>query len=118
MTTYRKITAMTIAIFFVMSLVGVAAAKGTYSVKGEVLSVDTAAKTVTVKTINSAVSSPIRFKGDIPFLTNDMTKVSLGKKHESLGEIKQGDMVKVVFHEDNGKQIADRIMLNPKQASK
>ncbi len=108
---------MAIALFFVMSLASVAVAKE-YSVKGEVLSIDTAAKTVTVKTINSTLSSPVRFKGDIPFMTNDMTKVTMGKKKETLASLKTGDMVKVKFHEKDGKDIADHILISSEPASK
>ncbi len=117
MTTYRRLAAITIALFFAMSLASVALAKE-YSLKGEVLSIDTAAKTLTVKAINSAVSSPTRFKGDIPFVTSDMTKVTMGKKHETLANLKAGDMVKVKFHEKNGKDIADRIVISSEPASK
>ncbi|HXZ94456.1 MAG TPA: hypothetical protein VEG28_00895 [Dehalococcoidia bacterium] len=117
MTSYKKIVAMTIAMLFVMSLGSVAVAKGTYSLKGEVLSVDKAANMLTVKAINTTSSSPTRFKGDVPFVTNDMTKVTMGKKHETLANLKTGDMVKVVFHEKSGKEIADRIVVNSQQAS-
>ncbi len=113
MTTYRRIAAIGMAIFFVLSLAGIAsaAASSTYSTQGQVLSVDTAAKTLTVKTINTTISSPSRFKGDIPFVTNNKTQIAMGKKHETLASLKAGDMVKVVFYEKDGKNIADRIMV-------
>lgn len=114
MTTYKRITAITIAMLFVMSLASVAIAKT--SSKGELLSVDTAAKTVTVKAINTPTSSPTMFKGDIPFVTNDMTKVTMGKKHETLANLKAGEMVKVVFHEKSGKEIADKIAVTSQHA--
>jgi len=57
----KKIMALTIALLFVASLAAVAVAGETYSVKGGIVSVDPAAKTLTVKAVNTTISSPTRF---------------------------------------------------------
>ncbi len=118
MITYKKFAVISIAVLFVLSLGSIALAKGAYSLKGEVLSIDTAAKTLTVKAIDSAVTSPTMFKGDVPFVTNNKTQIAMGKKHETLASLKAGDMVKVVFHEKDGKNIANRILITSEPASK
>ena len=118
MTIYRKFAVLSMALFFALSLGGVAVAKGMNSLKGEVVSVDTVAKTVTVKASETTTSSPSILKGEVPFATTDMTKFSMGKKHETLASLKAGDLVKVVYHEKDGKKIADHIVITSRPASK
>jgi len=52
-----------------------------------------------------------RWKGDVTFATNDMTKISMGKKMKTLDDIKAGQNLKVKFHEENGKSVAVEIMI-------
>ncbi len=116
----RKILAITMALFFAFSLVSFAAAadkemytKGEiYSVSGPVLALDSAAKTLTVKSIERTKSPAIRWKGEMTFITDDSTKISMGKKAETFQDLKTGEKVVVRFHEKDGKYIADSVRVS------
>ncbi len=115
----RRILAMAVALVFVFSLVSVVGAAekqvytkdDIYSVRGPVLSVDGAAKTLTVKSIERTKSPAIRWKGDMTFLTGENTKFAMGKKAESFQDLKAGEKVIVKFHEKDGKYIADIVRI-------
>ncbi len=115
----RKILAIVVAMFFVFSLASVvgAAENGmytkdqVYSVRGPILAVDSAAKTLTVKSIEPSRSPSTRWKGDITFVTNDDTKIAMGKKAETFQDLKAGEKVAVKFHEKDGKYIADSVRI-------
>ena len=110
----KKILIVVVAMFFVVSLAMVAlAADQMYSLKGPVLSVDSGAKTVTVHSVEGVKEAANnRWKGDVTFATDDMTKISMGKRHKTLKAIKAGQEVEVMFHEKDGKPVADKIMIS------
>ncbi len=116
----RKILAIIAAMFFALSLVSVAGAAEKqmytkdqiYSVRGPVLAVDSAAKTLTVKSIELSKSPSRRWKGDITFITDDSTKIVMGKKSETFQDLKAGEKVMVKFHEKDGKYIADTVRIS------
>lgn len=115
----EKIIAMVSALLFVFSLatVGIAAEKHMYSkeqiysVRGPVLAVDFAAKTLTVKSVERSKSPSTIWKGDMTFSINDDTKVAMGKKVETFQYLKPGEKVTVKFHGKDGKYIADTIRI-------
>ncbi len=116
----RKILAMIAAMFFAFSLVSIAGAaekqmyskEQMYSISGPVVSVDSTARTLTVKSIEKSKSPSLRWKGDMTFITDDNTKIAMGKKSETLQDLKAGEKVAVKFHEKDGKYIADTVLIS------
>ena len=109
----KKAIALGFAVIFVVSLAMAAgAAEEMYSLKGPVLSVDAKAKTVTVHSVEGvATKADNRWKGDVTFMTNDMTKIMMDKEKKAFGDLKKGQELKVKFHEKEGKSIAVEIMI-------
>jgi Cu/Ag efflux protein CusF len=110
----KKILTVVVAMFFVVSLTMVAfAADQMYSLKGPVVSVDSGAKTVTVNSTEGVKEAANNiWKGEVTFATGKMTKISMGKRHKTLKAIKTGQEVEVMFHEKDGKHVADKIMIS------
>ena len=114
----KTILTVVVAMFFVASVATVAiATEQMYSLKGPVLSVDSGAKTVTVHSVEGVTAAANnRWKGDITFATGKMTKISMDKKHETFKALKTGQDVEVMFHEKDGKHVADKIIItSPKK---
>ena len=109
----KKVLSIGLALIFVISLAVVAIAKEEmYSLKGPVVSVDAAAKTVTVHSVEGVTTAADnRWKGDVTFTTNDMTKISMGKQNKTFDDLKTGQKLKVKFHEMDGKSVAVEIMI-------
>jgi S1-C subfamily serine protease len=109
----KKVLAIGLVFIFVISLATVAIAKEEmYTLKGSVVSVDAGAKTVTVHSVEGVTAAADnRWKGDIIFATDDMTKISMHKKMETLNDLKAGQNVRVKFHEKDGKSVAVGIMI-------
>jgi hypothetical protein len=83
-----------------------------YSLKGPVVSVDAGAKTVTVHSVEGVTAAADnRWKGDVTFATNDMTKISMGKHKKTFTDLKAGQNLKVKFHEKDGKSVAVEIVI-------
>lgn len=117
----RKYAVIFISLVFVIAIAGIAIAeKEMNSLSGPVLSVDSKSKTLVVNATETTISSPTRWKGEVPFMTDKMTKISIGKKSGKFKDIKVGDKVEVKFHEKDGKAIADQITLpeRPKSPKK
>ncbi len=107
----RKVLATAIAVFFVVSLVGVvnmavAKEKGDLYLRGEVVSVDQTAKTLTVK----------GKKGEETIAVDQMTKISMGKMGGTLEDIKAGDYVRVKYHKVDGKDVAYSVSFHSEHA--
>ena len=51
-------------------------------------------------------------------VTDHITKISMGKKHEKLADLKSGDMVEVNYHSKDGKNMAYSILVTTHYASK
>ncbi|MGO9611573.1 MAG: hypothetical protein ACLPX5_00850 [Dissulfurispiraceae bacterium] len=110
----KKMLTVIVAMCFIVSAVMVAVAAEKYSVKGPVLSVDPAGKTVTVKaTEQVSEKATNRWKGDVTFVTDNMTKVMMGKKSKNFDALKAGQEVKVVFHEKGDTVVAEKIIIIP-----
>jgi hypothetical protein len=119
MATFKRIFALTMAVLCVIAFANNALAMGKLSsLKGEVVSVDVGAKTVTVKAINGTKLPTTLTEGQLTFTTDHMTKISMGRKHEGLGDLKAGDMVLVKYHSEDGKNMAASILVTPHYASK
>ncbi|HAM51050.1 MAG TPA: hypothetical protein DCP92_10315 [Nitrospiraceae bacterium] len=117
----KKVLTIGLVMVFVMSvaMVAIAAKKEMYSLMGPVVSVDTAAKTVTVHSVEGvATAADNRWKGDVIFVTNDMTKISMHKAKKTLDDLKAGQNVTVKFHEMDGKSVAVAIMIMPEKKAK
>ncbi len=110
----KKALTIGLALIFVISVAigAVAAKKEMYSLKGQVLSVDTTAKTVTVHSVEGVTAAADnRWQGDVTFTTNDMTKIRMHKEKKTFDDLKTGQNVKVKFHEIDGKSVAVEIMI-------
>ena len=119
MTTFKRIFTLAIAVLFVVAFANSTFAAGKLSsLKGEVVSVDLGAKAVAVKAINGTKIPTTITEGQLTFNTEQMTKISMGKKHEGLGDLKVGDMVLVKYHSKDGKNMADSILVTSHYASK
>lgn len=115
----KQILTVVVAMFFVVSLAMVASAAEMYSLKGSVISVDSATNTVTVKSIEGVKeAADNRWKGEVPFATDTMTKISMGKESKIFEDMKAGQKVKVKFHEKDGKPVADKIMIMSSKKTK
>ena len=115
MTTTKRILGLAVAVLFVAVCAHSAiAAQHLSSFKGEVVSVDAKAKTVTVKAITTTTMSSTIVKGEMTFATDKKTKISAGKKSQKLKSLKAGDMVEVQYHSKGDKDIADKILIAPK----
>jgi len=115
MTTYKKILGLAIAVLCVAAVAyGAVPAEKPSPFKGEVVSVDTKAKTVTVKAISTTTTSTTIVKGEMTFATDKKTKIKADKKSLTLKKLKAGDMVEVQYHSKGGKDIADSIVIAPK----
>ena len=115
MTTHKRIIALAVAVLFVAGFAyGAVPAEKPSSFKGEVVSVDAKAKTLTVKAITGTTTSTTIVKGEMTFVTDKKTKISAGKKSQTLKKLKAGDMVEVQYHSKDGKDIADSILIAPK----
>ncbi len=119
METYKRILAVAVALLFVAAFANAAvAAVKLSSLKGEVVAVDLSAKTVTVKAVNAPKMPTTIVEGQLTFAVDNMTKISMGKKHEALGKIKAGDMVEVKYHTKDGRDIADSLLVTSHYAAK
>lgn len=119
----KKVIAIVVSVLFVLSVTGLSfaaeqkaapAAGGVKpeekkaptkvnAVRGEVTAVDTAKKTLTVKTDKGAVS----------LTADDKTVVMVGKDKKAFADVKAGDKVTVKYVEVNGKNVASSIAVTP-----
>jgi len=117
----KKVLAIGLALIFVISVAAAATAakKEMFSLKGPVVSIDAAAKTVTVHSVEGVTTAADnRWKGDMTFDTNEMTKISMDKGKKKFTDIKTGQNVEVKFHVMDGKNVAAKIMIMPEKKTK
>jgi len=114
MTTTKKILGLAVAVLFLIVFAHGAVAAEKLSFKGEVVSVDSKAKAVTVKAITTTTMPTTTVKGEMTFATDKKTKIKAGKKSQKLKNLKTGDMVEVQYHSKGDKDIADSILITPK----
>ncbi len=98
----RDVMVVLIAALFVMSFASPTIAKEKMIVlKGSVVSVDAAGKTLTVK----------EKKGEVTIAWDQATKVTMGKEKKAFEDLKAGDKVLVRYHEKEGKAVANSIAI-------
>jgi len=116
----KEVLATGFVLMIVVSFAVVAiAADEMYSLKGPVVSIDAGAKTVTVHSIEGVkAAADNRWKGDVTFATNDMTKISMDKQTKTFNDLKSGQNVKVKFNEKDGKSTAVEIMIMSEKKTK
>ncbi len=91
-----------VAVLFVAAYANPAIAKvKVLSVSGQVVTLDNAAKALTVKAK----------KGEVTIAADQMTKVAMGKKKKTFEDLKVGDKVTVTYHEKENKSIANSISI-------
>jgi hypothetical protein len=81
------------------------------TVRGEVTAVETAAKTLTVKTMRNKKEEIVGV--DVP----DIVKITEGKATKTLADIKVGDRVWMKYDRMSSKLVADEIHILPPQKS-
>ncbi len=97
-----KFMAVAVAVFFLAAFTNTALAKEKVLwLKGAITSVDTAAKSFVVK----------EKKGEATVVTNETTKISLGKEKKTFEDLKAGETVHVKYHKQDGKLMAANVYL-------
>ena len=116
----KKVLTLCLVLIIVVSFAVVAIATDEmYSLKGPVVSIDAGAKTVTVHSVEGVkAAADNRWKGDVTFTTNDMTKISMDKQTKTFNDLKSGQNVKVKFNEKDGKSTAVEIMIMSEKKAK
>ncbi len=117
----KKVLTIGLALIFVISVAAVASAakKEMFSLKGPVVSIDAAAKTVTVHSVEGVTAAADnRWKGDVTFVTDKMTKIRMHKEKKTFDDLKTGQNVEVKFHEVDGKNVAAEIMIMSEKKTK
>jgi len=117
----KKVIALVVSVLFVLSVAGLsfAAEKAAApagkkapakvkAVSGEVVAVDAAAKTITVK----------GKKGEVALTADDTTTVKVGKEKKTLADVKVGDKATVKYTEAEGKNVAKSIVAAAAPAKK
>lgn len=104
------ILAVAVAAFLVMSFANRAiAGENPAALKGDIVSVDGYAKTLTVRS-NGAIPSPsMGMPGEITFATDDMTNVIRCNENKNFEDIRVGETATVTYHEEGGRFIADTV---------
>jgi Cu/Ag efflux protein CusF len=93
----KKLLIFAVAALFLVAFTNPALAKGSLmSLKGVVSSVDTTAKTLTVK----------EKKGEATIIADEATKVTMGKEKKSFEDLKAGEHVTVKYQKKEGKLLA------------
>lgn len=106
----KRALVLVVVTLFVIAAAGLVSAAEKARVKqitGEVVTVDAAAKTLTVK----------GKKAEAVVTTDDKTVVKLGKEKKPLSDVKIGDTVTVKYTEAGGKAVAKSIEIKPAKAA-
>ena len=110
MTRVGKILVATIVVLSVVCLSNVTFAKETeYSLKGQVVSIDPLAQTLTVQSIEKIPALISGTLGEFMFSMDEMTKITMCNQTKSVGDIKVGQEVTVGYHGHGRQLYADSI---------
>jgi hypothetical protein len=74
-------------------------------VVGVIISLDTTANIVTIKTR----------QGEMKVYVNEKTQITMGKEEKLFSDLKVGDKVKVHYTTAEGEELAERIMVKPRK---
>jgi hypothetical protein len=102
-----KVAALFLA-FWIIDLAGYALAAEETEVEeivGEIVSLDTTANIVTIKTK----------QGEMTVYVNEKTPITMGREEKLFSDLKVGDRVKVHYTTGEGKELAERIMVKPRK---
>lgn len=105
--TLTKVAALFLA-FWIIDLVGYALAAEEIEVVeivGKIVSLDTTANMVTIKTR----------QGEMSVYVNEKTPITMGREEKLFSDLKVGDRVKVHYTTGEGKELAERIMVKPRK---
>jgi hypothetical protein len=105
--TYIKVIALFL-VFWIMDLAGYALAAEETQVEevvGVIVSLDTTSSMLTIKTR----------QGEMRVSVNEKTQITMGKEEMLFSDLKVGDKVKVHYTTEEGKDLAERIMVKPRK---
>jgi hypothetical protein len=94
--------------FLVIDLAGYALTAAETEVEeiiGKIISLDTPANMVTIKTK----------EGEMSFYVNEKTQITMGREEKLFSDLKVGDKIKVHYTTAEGKELAERIMVKPRK---
>jgi hypothetical protein len=103
--TFTKVAALFLS-FWIIDLAGYALAAEETEVEeivGVIVSLDTTANMVTIKTK----------QGEMSFCVNEKTQITMGREGKLFSDLKVGEKVKVHYTTTEGKELAERIMVKP-----
>ena len=101
--TFNKTAALFLALFLI-DVAGYALAAAETRIEeiiGQVISLDTAANMLTVKTR----------QGEMSFFVDEKTQITMGREEKLFSDIKIGEKVKVHYTTAEGKELAEKIMM-------
>ncbi|MDD5153578.1 MAG: hypothetical protein PHR03_02760 [Desulfovibrionales bacterium] len=105
----KKALSIVLATLLAITVVGLAVAKDNVKIKklitGEVVTVDTAANSLTLK----------GKRAEVVIYTNEDTVVRVAKEKKSLADVKVGDKIAVRYSEIDGKNLAESIVIKPEK---
>ena len=101
------------ALFLTSFATQVNALESKANLKGEVVAVDDYARTVTVKSMETAPSLGIGMKDNITFVTFNETSVTSCTQNRIFNDLKMGDKVNITYHVAEGTLFADVIDIAP-----
>jgi Cu/Ag efflux protein CusF len=105
----KKALSIVLATLLAITVVGLAVAKDNVKIKklitGEVVTVDTAANSLTLK----------GKKAEVVIHTNEDTVVQVAKEKKSLADVKVGAKIAVRYSEIDGKNLAESIVVRPEK---
>lgn len=105
--TFTKVAALFLA-FWIIDLAGYALAAEETEVEeiiGVIISLDTTANIVTIKTKQD----------EMTIYFNEKTLITMGREEKLFSDLMVGDRVKVHYTTGEGKELAERIMVKPRQ---
>jgi hypothetical protein len=105
--TLTKGAALVLA-FLVIELAGYALAVAETKIEeiiGRIVSLDTAANMVTIRTK----------QGEMSFYVNENTEITMGREEKLFSDLEVGEKVKVHYAVVEGKELAERIMVKPRR---
>jgi hypothetical protein len=103
--TFTKAAVLLLA-FLVIDLAWYALADAETEVEeiiGKIVSLDTTANMLTIKTK----------QGEMSFCVNEKTQITMGREEKLFSDLKVGEKVKVHYTTAEGKEVAERIMVKP-----
>jgi hypothetical protein len=103
--TCTKVATLFLA-FLVIDLAGYVLAAAEVQVEeiiGVIVSLDTPANMLTIKTK----------QGEMSFYINEKTQITMGREEKLFSDLKVGEKVKVHYTTTEGKELAERIMVKP-----